>query len=313
MWTTLLRVDSEQRNKRPLLFYGAPAFLFVFLSIVNAIFGKSWFWTMIAYMAIYHFTRQHYGLVCLYKSRAGERSQLDFQLDWIASMTAAWIPVLQMHATATGKFSWFNNGEEFLIRLPEAATPFLWMWYGVIAFLWLLRFCRVASGGSPNWGKLWVMLGAWVTWYIGGSCNHEVLSLAFINLIHGISTIVLVYHVSQRRFGDWEKKAPDTMDAMDRLGAMLSRPGRWPLYMLFIISIAAVEELLWDSLVYHMYLPHDRLVYMNPFWHTFAPPLLALPQVTHYYLDAFLWKFDGSNPGLKEAFMPVLASRVKSE
>ena len=29
-------------------------------------------------------------------------------------------------------------------------------------------------------------------------------------------------------------------------------------------------------------------------------PLLALPQATHYVLDAFLWRFDGSNPRLAE-------------
>ena len=29
-------------------------------------------------------------------------------------------------------------------------------------------------------------------------------------------------------------------------------------------------------------------------------PLLALPQAVHYVMDAWLWRFDGSNPGLRE-------------
>jgi hypothetical protein len=33
--------------------------------------------------------------------------------------------------------------------------------------------------------------------------------------------------------------------------------------------------------------------------------LLALPQVTHYWLDAFIWKMDGSNAGLREALFPA--------
>lgn len=32
-------------------------------------------------------------------------------------------------------------------------------------------------------------------------------------------------------------------------------------------------------------------------------PLLALPQATHYLLDAWLWRFDGSNPGLRERIL----------
>ena len=29
-------------------------------------------------------------------------------------------------------------------------------------------------------------------------------------------------------------------------------------------------------------------------------PALILPQATHYVLDAWIWKFDGSNPRLRE-------------
>ena len=28
-------------------------------------------------------------------------------------------------------------------------------------------------------------------------------------------------------------------------------------------------------------------------------PLLTVPQATHYVLDAWIWKFGGSNPGIK--------------
>ena len=30
-----------------------------------------------------------------------------------------------------------------------------------------------------------------------------------------------------------------------------------------------------------------------------AVPLLMVPQATHYLLDRYIWKMDGSNPGLK--------------
>jgi hypothetical protein len=36
-------------------------------------------------------------------------------------------------------------------------------------------------------------------------------------------------------------------------------------------------------------------------WYALIVPLLALPQATHYVLDGFLWRLDGSNPGLDRA------------
>lgn len=27
---------------------------------------------------------------------------------------------------------------------------------------------------------------------------------------------------------------------------------------------------------------------------------LSIPQITHYMLDAYIWRFDGSNPGLRD-------------
>ena len=37
-------------------------------------------------------------------------------------------------------------------------------------------------------------------------------------------------------------------------------------------------------------------------------PLLALPQLTHYILDAYVWRLDGTNPGLSTALLiPVSA------
>ena len=31
-----------------------------------------------------------------------------------------------------------------------------------------------------------------------------------------------------------------------------------------------------------------------------AVATLSLPQIMHYFLDAFIWRFDGSNPNLRE-------------
>ena len=38
---------------------------------------------------------------------------------------------------------------------------------------------------------------------------------------------------------------------------------------------------------------------------SFAVALVNLPQMVHFFLDAFIWKMDGSNPGLREAIFPA--------
>ena len=105
------------------------------------------------------------------------------------------------------------------------------------------------------------------------------------------------------------------------------------LYVLFLFGMALAEEWLWEYLIWENY--HDvdedwfagllhfvcglcnRLsrsscaIPVNVFDFNLSPraesalvALLALPQVTHYWLDAFIWKMDGSNAGLREALFP---------
>jgi hypothetical protein len=69
------------------------------------------------------------------------------------------------------------------------------------------------------------------------------------------------------------------------------------------VLLAYVEEGAWDLLVWREHtslfggwrlptLPDEVLAVIVP--------ALILPQATHYVLDAWIWKFDGSNPGLRE-------------
>ncbi len=79
--------------------------------------------------------------------------------------------------------------------------------------------------------------------------------------------------------------------------------GRFPLYALALIALSFSEEWLWDRGIWrdhpHLFpgpeLPLDEIAVL-------AVPLLALPQATHYALDAFLWRVD-QNPGLAEALL----------
>ena len=66
--------------------------------------------------------------------------------------------------------------------------------------------------------------------------------------------------------------------------------------------IAYTEEWLWDRLIWH---EHGGVFAGPELWLpggmvSLIVPLLAVPQVTHYVLDGFIWRRD-QNPGLSEA------------
>ncbi|HEY8176340.1 MAG TPA: hypothetical protein VIF32_11640, partial [Gemmatimonadaceae bacterium] len=71
---TLFRtyLDRGELQRRPLLYTFVPLACFV---IAFALYqsGALLFWRCAAYLAVFHFVRQQYGWVALYRSRAGER------------------------------------------------------------------------------------------------------------------------------------------------------------------------------------------------------------------------------------------------
>jgi len=138
----------------------------------------------------------------------GERNRLDYKLDYYALMLGAICPVLLWHASPTRRFDWFVNGETFLFRVPKILVPFVLTIYVGCGFAWVIRQFYVMYFGDTktgtvgfNHGKWLVMCLSWLTWYLGALIDHAVVALAFLNLFHGIPFFVIVYQVSQARFG----------------------------------------------------------------------------------------------------------------
>ena len=80
-----------------------------------------------------------------------------------------------------------------------------------------------------NWGKQWIMIATWLTWAVGAFCDHEVVSLAFVNLFHGLPSFVLVYMVTQRIYADKEQSNPL---CSDRFVIFMTK--RWHLFLPFL-------------------------------------------------------------------------------
>jgi hypothetical protein len=65
---------------------------------------------------------------------------------------------------------------------------------------------------------------------------------------------------------------------------------RWPLWLLLPLGAAFAEEALWEVFV-------NQELDLSPFDPVSAlTPLLAVPQLTHYLLDGWIWKMPPGSP-----------------
>ena len=71
-------------------------------------------------------------------------------------------------------------------------------------------------------------------------------------------------------------------------------------FLATVVVLAFLEEALWDSLVWHdnpwLFGSWDDDGLASTFPLAWIVPLLALPQATHYVLDAVLWRRKDTGP-----------------
>lgn len=294
VWATLYvsYLDGEAFARRRRLFLLAVPLALVGAALLHTR-SPVLFWTALAYVAIHHFASQQWGFIALYRLRGGERGRADRWLDKLALWTGALGPVLLWHASPERRFDWFGHGEEFLVELPPSVAPHLVAVMFVVGIAWGARQVWRTLDGHVTPGKVLWMIAAWASWSLGiGLSSNPLVSLAAINLLHGIPFLGLVWFRCRRR---WAAEGDTSFMAR------LSRPHRvWAFYGLIVV-LALLEEGLWDGVVWGVYAP--ALVgleppALGPVARSLVVAALATPQIVHYALDAWLWKLDGSNPDL---------------
>jgi hypothetical protein len=122
VWSTAYRVylDPDERRRRPALYLGLPVAAYA-LGVVLYSASPGLFWRVLAYLAVFHFVRQQYGWVALYRRRLGPSTALDRVLDDAAIYSATLYPLLWWHAHLPREFEWFIEGD-FIPGLPLTAA-----------------------------------------------------------------------------------------------------------------------------------------------------------------------------------------------
>lgn len=266
-----------------------PLIAFVVLVILYAV-DALWFWRSMAYMAIFHFVRQQYGFMRLY-ARRDTQPPWKHRLDALTIYSATLAPLLFWHFSYPRSFDWFVEGDLLGAEVPSMAATVLAV-YAVILSLYMVSEVRQTfREKSFNLPKNLLLFGTALGWYLGIVRYNGDVTFTLFNVVgHGVPYMALVW-----AFG--RKKATNGGEAGSARSWMrvFFSVRTIPLYLLLLFVLAYVEEGFWNSMVWDehgaIFKPFDALPLISG--HTllsFLVPLLALPQVTHYIIDAFIWR-----------------------
>jgi hypothetical protein len=306
VWSTsfVVYLDPVEWQRRPLLYGLTPVAMFALGVGLYAWGGAGPFWRCIAYLAVFHFVRQQYGWVMLYRARNGERDRVGRWLDGATVYSATLYPLLWWHAQLPRSFAWMRDGD-FVAGLPTWVADAAWPVYlGLLASYVARAIAQLVRGESVSWGKHLVVATTAACWYVGIVSTNTDYTFTITNVfIHGIPYMALVFVYARNA----AHEAPDGTSARilgvsaDAKASSRRRSQAVVGFLATLWVIAYVEEMLWDRGLWH-----DRDWLFGGGLDIgsgalFLAPLLATPQLTHYVLDAFLWR-RSANPRLGRLF-----------
>lgn len=302
VWSTGWRVyaDPEELRRRPVLYLAIPAAAYA-VGVLLHTAGPLVFWRVLAYLATFHFVRQQYGWVALYRRKGGENAEpgagWERRLDAATIYGATLAPLVWWHARLPRRFHWLLAGD-YVSGLPAWTGPAALTAFGAVFALWVGKEARRLATGRPiSWGKVLVVATTVLVWHLGIVVLDSDYAFTVTNvLVHGVPYLGLVL-LAQRKAACARAAAgrpPVLADVGARHAALFLAP---------LVAFAFLEEWGWDRLVWHengALFPGAALD-PGPVLLSLVVPLLALPQATHYLLDAWIWKVRPGNPAAAEA------------
>lgn len=282
VYSTLYRTyfDRDYFREQRLLLLLVPAACWV-SGVILYFMGPAVFWTTAAYIAVFHFVRQQYGFMRIY-SRTEKQGKAGRLTDSLAIYSATLYPLFFWHFSGDREFHWFLEGDFLLFSVPELVTVAFYIFLALQITYLVRQGYLLINHSYFNVPKNALWAGTVLSWYIGIVVLNGDLTFTLTNVLtHGIPYVALVYFLT-----------PGKSSVISRL------PGaRLVLFLLPLLVFAFIEEGLWNGLVWRdeekdilfagfQLLPqlqaNDLLALLVP--------LLALPQLTHYVLDGFIWK-----------------------
>ncbi len=278
VWSTSFRVyfDAEEFRRRIWLYTLVPVFGYA-IGVALYSEGELVFWRALAILAVFHFVRQQYGWVALYRRKSGETSDLTWWIDAAAIYLATVYPLAFWMTNLPRKFEWFVANDFF--ALPTLVETVL---FPVYVFALTAYFAKSVylyfAEGFLNVGKDIVVATTAVCWYAGIVLFNSDYAFTVTNvIIHGVPYFALIYFYAKAR--------------RESAGSIYQKlSANWFVFLATLWALAYAEELIWHRGVWH-----EKNWLFGGNWDLgnlkiFLVPLLAIPQLTHYVLDGFIWR-----------------------
>jgi hypothetical protein len=252
-------------------------------------FSSALFWRVLAYVAVFHFIRQQYGFVKIYTRKLQLPRWLRIW-DTVTIYAATLYPLLYWHCSADRNFNWFVKNDFVLWQAPHWIVSVLGTMYITILLLYIIKeIWLLIHTGYFNWPKNAVVIGTVLSWYFGIVYFNGDMAFTLLNVIsHGVPYMALIWMYGKKRVKD--SSAPPGKWMKLAFG-----PFGWCLFLLVLFLLAYAEEGLWDMAVWKEHKNIFGIFYWIKLQIPDAAlallvPLLALPQITHYIIDGFIWR-----------------------
>lgn len=281
VYSTLFRLYWDNatftKYKRLLIIIPVAGFIAgAFLHLYSAMM----FWRILAYVAVFHFVRQQYGFMRLYSGKENQ-SKWFKAIDSVSIYNATLYPLIYWHSNLTAQLSWFVKGDFISLQLPGVSEALFYIFLTILSIYVLKELWLLFRDRTFNIPKNMIMLGTYASWYVGIVAFQGDLIFTLLNVVaHGIPYMGLIWIYG-------EKKATEKFSFGWR-GALI--------FIAVLITFAYVEESLWDVLVWKDHTDIFPFFTSNNSLESsillsMIVPLLVLPQITHYVLDGFIWRF----------------------
>ncbi|HEY0460261.1 MAG TPA: hypothetical protein VGC97_14070 [Pyrinomonadaceae bacterium] len=278
VWSTSFRVyfDAEEFKRRAWLYSLVPILGYA-VGVALYSEGELTFWKALALLAVFHFVRQQYGWVALYRRKLGETDNLTWWIDAAAVYLATVYPLAFWMTRLPRNFEWFVQNDFF--SLPQAVEQVLFPAYVLALTAYFAKSLYLYFvQGFLNIGKDIVVATTAVCWYVGIVYFNSDYAFTVTNvIIHGVPYFALIYFYARQR--------RDTASMFYR-----TLSANWFVFLATLWALAYTEELFWHRGVWH---EKNWLFGADWNWENlkiFLVPLLAVPQLTHYVLDGFIWR-----------------------
>ena len=286
VWSTSFRVyfDKEELKRRAPLYILVPIAGYA-IGVALYSEGELVFWKVLAAVAVFHFVRQQYGWVNLYRRRLGETANWTWWIDAAAVYLASVYPLAFWMTRLPRNFEWFVQND--FVSLPAVVETVLFPLYVLALTAYFAKsIYQYFTARFLNIGKDIIVATTAICWYVGIVYFNSDYAFTVTNvIIHGVPYFALIYVYAKYR--------RETAGPVYR-----TLSSNWLIFLATLWALAYVEELFWHRGVWH-----EKQWLFGSDWNwgnlkMYLVPLLALPQMTHYVLDGFIWR-RGSHPEFK--------------